>query len=96
MQWQGMGSAILPLQEIGSYSATISADSQNKGHWRADLSTESGVVTVAGFAEIRSGAVSFRIGIKGDKELMVGLDSIAGSAFKRSGNSGEFMLQGAW
>lgn len=95
LRWRGMGSAILPLKEIGSYAALIAAESQTRS-WRADISTESGIVAIKGGAEIKSGAVSYRIAIKGENELMAGLNSVAGPDFKRQGNSGEFLLEGGW
>lgn len=94
LRWQGMGSSILPLQEIGSYATLISAQSKNNGIWRADISTESGLVLVDGVLEVKSGEMSFRVGIEGEKELIDGLDSVAGPAFKRHGNTGQFLFEG--
>lgn len=93
LHWRGMGSAILPLQEIGSYAASIAAQSRNGGSWRADVETESGVVTLTGFAEVMKGAVAYRLRIKGDRHLMEGLDNIAGPRIRRLGKSGEFVLE---
>jgi hypothetical protein len=94
LHWRGMGSAILPLQEIGSYAALIDAQSRNGGSWRADVETESGVVTLTGFAEVVKGAVTYSLRIKGEGHMMEGLDKIAGPAFKKQGNTGEFIFEG--
>lgn len=93
LHWRGMGSAILPLQEIGSYAALIDAQSRNGGSWRADVETESGVVALSGFAEVRNGAVAYRLNIKGESQLLDGLDDIAGQRVRQIGKSGEFVFE---
>lgn len=93
LRWRGMGSAILPLQEIGSYAALIAAESRNNGFWRADIETESGEVALSGFAEVRNGAVAYRLNIKGESQLLDGLDDIAGQRVRQIGKSGEFVFE---
>lgn len=93
LHWRGMGSAILPLQQIGSYAASIDAQSRNGGSWRAEVETESGVVTLTGFAELVKSALTYRLRIKGDGQLMEGLDNIVGPRVRRLGKPGEFVLE---
>lgn len=93
LRWRGMGSAILPLKEVGSYAASIAAQSRNDGRWRADIETESGVVALAGFAEVKNGAVAYRLNIKGESQLLEGLEGIAGPLVRRIGKSGEFVFE---
>lgn len=93
LTWRGMGSAILPLQEIGSYAASIAAQSQDGGNWRAAVETESGVVTLTGHAEVSRGALTYRLKISGESQLLEGLDDIAGPRVRRKGAAGEFVFE---
>lgn len=95
LRWQGMASAVVPIPELGSFVAAISADSRGEGRWRAELSTERGVIEVAGYAELRRGALKYRIGINGAATLLADLDNIVGAGGYRRGETGEFILQSA-
>lgn len=93
LQWQGMASSILPLPELGSFSAAIAAESRGDGRWRADLSTEHGVIAVSGYVELRNGVADYRIAIDGAAPLLADLDNVVGAGGYRRGGGGEFILQ---
>jgi len=94
IHWLGMGSSILPLQEYGDYVVAIST--QGGSSWRADVSTETGIVAIDGFVEATSGRGRYQLSIKSEKQLVEGLNSIAGPLSRRRGGAGEYILDGAW
>ena len=93
LRWQSMGSSILPLQNFGSYAALVLAQPQDGGSWRADVTTDSGIVKLHGSAHIKQESFRYRIAISSENELIGGLNSIAGPSVRRQGNSGEFVLE---
>lgn len=93
LHWQGMASSIVPIPELGSFVATISAESRSGGRWRAALSTEQGVIAVSGYAELRNGLLDYRIGINGAAGLLADLDNVVGVGGHRRGDAGEFILE---
>lgn len=96
LHWLGMGSSILPLQEYGDYVVAFSAQGPGSGSWRADVSTEAGVVVIAGFVEATRGKGRYQLSIRSEKQLVEGLNSIAGPLSRRRGEAGEYILDGAW
>ena len=96
IHWLGMGSSILPLQEYGDYVVAFSAQGPWSGSWRADVSTEAGVVVIAGFVEATRGKGRYQLSIRSEKQLVEGLNSIAGPLSRRRGEAGEYILDGAW
>lgn len=95
LHWQGMASSIVPIPELGSFAAAISAESRGGGRWRAALSTEHGVIAVSGYAELRNGVLAYRVGINGAAGLLADLDNVVGVGGSRRGESGEFILENA-
>ena len=96
MHWLGMGSSILPLQEYGDYVVAFSAQGPGSGSWRADVSTEAGVVAINGLVEATSGRGRYQLSIKSEKQLVEGLNSIAGTLSRKRGDAGEYILDGTW
>lgn len=96
LHWLGMGSSILPLQEYGDYVVVVSALGQGAGGWRADVSTEAGIVTIDGFVEATQGKGRYQLSIRSEKQLIEGLNSIAGPLSRKRGEAGEYILDGAW
>lgn len=95
--WRGMGSAILPVRELGSFVAGISAQSRDAGRWRADVSTDSGssALVVAGFVEIANRTLKYDLTIGGDSVLTEGLGNVAGARLRHSDQAGGLILEGA-
>lgn len=96
LHWFGMGSSILPLQEYGDYVVAVSAPGQGAGGWRADVSTEAGIVTIAGFVEGTGGKGRYQLSVRSEKQLIEGLNSIAGPLSRKRGDAGEYILDGTW
>lgn len=95
LHWRGMTSSIVPIPELGSFVAAISAESRGGGRWRAALSTEHGVIAVSGYAELRNGVLDYRVGINGAAGLLADLDNVVGVGGYRRGETGEFILEKA-
>jgi hypothetical protein len=91
-----MGSSILPLQEYGDYVVAVSAPGQGAGGWRADVATEAGIVTIAGFVEGTGGKGRYQLSVRSEKQLIEGLNSIAGPLSRKRGDAGEYILDGTW
>lgn len=95
LQWRGMASPILPMPELGTFMAAISADSRGEGRWRAELSTEHGLIALSGHAELSRGVLDYRLRINGAAVLLADLDNVVGTGGYRRGETGEFILESA-
>ena len=54
------------------------------------------IVTIAGFVEATQGKGRYQLSIRSEKQLIEGLNSIAGPLSRKRGEAGEYVLEGAW
>ncbi len=96
LRWHGMGSSILPWPDSGDYVVAISARRQDDSNFRADVSTEAGVVVINGFAEGSPSGGRYQLVVSSEKALIEGLNSVIGARSRKRGASGEYILDGEW
>jgi hypothetical protein len=95
LNWQGMETSILPLQEFGNYVVTLKATSQGDSWLRADILTESGSVLISGQVEAGSRALAYRLKVSAEKPMIEGLASIIGLSPRKSQDGRELELRGS-